>query len=1178
MGEGRIGELLVGDVAVLEEAGDVGAQQRDRERLLDVAVSTHLEGLQTGFHAHGGGQQQHGQVAVLHVGLDVVAELAAVHQRHHDVADHEVDALFLQLLHRILSVGGGDDVVLVGQLAGQVGAHFGGVFDHQQRVAAAVEVGVAPLLRLRLLVLHADLLRLFDGQLQHEGIAVADGGVQVQLAVVQPGQGAGESQSESGALALALLADLIEYFEDFLALPRGNHGAVAVHAQDGSLAVGGRLQRQFDAVLRVFDGVGEQVADDFLHGVAGAHHLERLVGNILLQGDLLLLGHLLEITAGLADDGAEVLLEEDGLDFVLLHLAQVEQLVGQAEQAVGVGLDGQQVLLGFRRIVVLVDQLVERHLDQGQRGADLVRDVGEEVDLGVVDLFLLLVLHLGEVTGAVALPFHLELVEEQGQQGEEEDDVNDLGGLAPEDGGFDVELQAPVGFGRLRTDDGHIEGIASRSQAGETGAVLRRRRGGQEFPRAAAEGPGIGDLPEDGIIGGGEADGQQGDVAGLDADALRAEGGPAVFMQADGAFGVARFDVRDEEGMVQRGLLDLARREDGQALGVAQEDVAAAGHERRAVGELRAHDLLLVLDIAPDPEGFPVEVHDAARGGHPQDAVFVLRHGAGHVVGETVGACQGMDPQVGEIGIGVRIAEAAALGGDPDAVPAVFVEGSDAVGREAAVGSHSQVREAVSAAVAAKEAVAIGADPQIAAAVLEEAVDEFVAGRFDGYETVLLGIQDEEIALAAGQEPSVRGPDAAAGRARHIILFPYAVADAVIAVHAAAEGMDPEIVAFSGDALHVEARHEFVALVAASVRRDGVQSAVLGAEPDVSVGIAGDGADDVADHRTLGRIGIEERERVLLVLPDVDTIIICTDPDVAVAVFFEAGDEVGREGVRVSIQVADMRELSGIQVLDEDAVVGADPVFARLALQDVYDLIALPVAERENVPDRQVEVDGPDEQHLPVGRGGEQQSVRSGLDVRQLPGEMGVLEVVPPLVVAVQAAIRHDGPHGVVGVDGEFAGETVAGGVGFDFLRGFVVAVDFVARKPDAAFLVRQEVETRAGAQPSDPLRRAGVGVIASHAFRGAEPDEPVFVLGDVHAGQGGDVVEGLRAGTAEIVTVETGQAVPRADPYEAEAVLEGAVDGIGGQTLVGRVVLKIIIRCSLGKAAGQTCKQQEGE
>ena len=198
----------------------------------------------------------------------------------------------------------------------------------------------------------------------HEGIAIAGAGVEIQLAVVQRREGAGKGQAEARALALALLADLVEDFEDLLALAGGNLLAVAVHPQDGALAVGGRLQGHFDAVARVFDGVGEQVADDLLHGVAGTHDLERLVRDVLAEGNLLLLSHLLEVAAGLADDGAEVLLEEDRLDLVLLHAAQVEQLVGQAEQAVGVGLDGEQVLLRLRRVVLLLDQLVERHLDE----------------------------------------------------------------------------------------------------------------------------------------------------------------------------------------------------------------------------------------------------------------------------------------------------------------------------------------------------------------------------------------------------------------------------------------------------------------------------------------------------------------------------------------------------------------------------------------------------------------------------------------------------------------------------------------------------------------------------------------------------------------------------------------------------------------------------------------------
>lgn len=76
---------------------------------------------------------------------------------------------------------------------------------------------------------------------------------------------------------------------------------------------------------------------------------------------------------------------------LLLDLLEVQQLVGQVEQAVGVAVHDDQVLghVPVHRLL-LGEDVLQRSLDQRQRRADLVRDVGKKADLGVVQLPLLL--------------------------------------------------------------------------------------------------------------------------------------------------------------------------------------------------------------------------------------------------------------------------------------------------------------------------------------------------------------------------------------------------------------------------------------------------------------------------------------------------------------------------------------------------------------------------------------------------------------------------------------------------------------------------------------------------------------------------------------------------------------------------------------------------------------------
>ena len=270
-------------------------------------------------------------------------------------------------------------------------------------------------------------------------------------------------------------------------------------------------------------------------------------------------------------------------------------------------------------------------------------------------------------------------------------------------------------------------------------------------------------------------------------------------------------------------------------------------------------------------------------------------------------------------------------------------------------------------------------------------------------------------------------------------------------------------------------------------------------------------------------------------------------------------------------------EFVRIQVLDEEAVRGGDPVFAGHALENLPDFQAA-AAGGEHLRGGQVEVGRADEQDL-VRRGGQQIAVLGRFDIGQLHGKRRLFELVAALVVVVELAAGRQDPHDVVGVDGDLAGETGAAGVGFDFFRRLEVAVDFVAREPDAALPVRLEVIARAGAQPAETLRLPGEGVVVADALRRTEPDQPVLVLRDVHGGQGRDAgASQRRVRAAEIVAVEAGQAVTRADPDEAEAVLISAVDGVGGEAFVGGEMAEVVVRCGLNRPGEQADKQQEGE
>ena len=273
-------------------------------------------------------------------------------------------------------------------------------------------------------------------------------------------------------------------------------------------------------------------------------------------------------------------------------------------------------------------------------------------------------------------------------------------------------------------------------------------------------------------------------------------------------------------------------------------------------------------------------------------------------------------------------------------------------------------------------------------------------------------------------------------------------------------------------------------------------------------------------------------------------------------------------GVGAIVDLGDFADLAVAQEYDEQAVVRADPVFAGLALQDLPDLARTVVEDL-----RGGHVDGLDQEDLPGAGGGKHPAVFRRLDVGQAVGERRRVEAVAPLVEVEERAVVEDHPHGIVGVNGDLGGAAARESVFLDASVLFYIAVYLVAGDPDVALEVRLEVKGGRGAQQAERFGVARIGVVVAHAGRGREPDQAVLVLADVHAGQVGHQGGARFAGAAEIVAVEAGQAVARADPDESEAVLVGAMDGIGREAFVGGIMLKIIVRSRLqgrAKEAGQ--------
>ena len=108
----------------------------------------------------------------------------------------------------------------------------------------------------------------------------------------------------------------------------------------------------------------------------------------------------------------------------MFHLPDVKKLVGQVQQAGGVGLDGEHVLPGAVLVPFCRDDLVQRHLDEREGSAYLVGEVGEILDLCVIDLSLLVVLHPGNLVFAFHFLLSSEFCDQKVQEQQRQQQVD----------------------------------------------------------------------------------------------------------------------------------------------------------------------------------------------------------------------------------------------------------------------------------------------------------------------------------------------------------------------------------------------------------------------------------------------------------------------------------------------------------------------------------------------------------------------------------------------------------------------------------------------------------------------------------------------------------------------------------------------------------------------------------
>ena len=234
-----------------------------------------------------------------------------------------------------------------------------------------------------------------DGDIDREPHA-ARGIVGLDGAVVQFHQHLGQAQAHAGADFGVQHMGLEEPLEDLVLVARfqARPGVGDVHADELPDALGqdagvGFRRAHADgdgaAVGGVLEGVRQEVEDDLVEVALVDPQVLHRPDRFQRQGDVPGDGHVVEGLHDVPDEIDHVRFQEVQLHLSLVHLPHVHELVHQPEDTKRIAVH-QVVLALLVGIFLGLAHLLERGHQEGERGADLMGDVGEHLEFEVLDL------------------------------------------------------------------------------------------------------------------------------------------------------------------------------------------------------------------------------------------------------------------------------------------------------------------------------------------------------------------------------------------------------------------------------------------------------------------------------------------------------------------------------------------------------------------------------------------------------------------------------------------------------------------------------------------------------------------------------------------------------------------------------------------------------------------------
>lgn len=187
-------------------------------------------------------------------------------------------------------------------------------------------------------------------------------------------------------------------------------------------------------------GVRQHIEQDLLQNLGIDEGRSDRLADVEFEFDTLIPVQRVERRDDLADLLLHLHLADVEFHAAILAFAEIEDLVDEVQQAPGVALDQLEVV-ELRAVGLLLFELFDRREQQRQRGSQLMRYVGEEVELGFVyGLFP----HAGltlQFDPMVQPETQIIHPSDEKQQPQEQQDISDFGTQRPPQGRTDRDIQ-----------------------------------------------------------------------------------------------------------------------------------------------------------------------------------------------------------------------------------------------------------------------------------------------------------------------------------------------------------------------------------------------------------------------------------------------------------------------------------------------------------------------------------------------------------------------------------------------------------------------------------------------------------------------------------------------------------------------------------------------------------------